>query len=385
MLELSSTKENLYDLLRYCVSLYDNRRFPGFKAVYQFVFKDEGAEYFFYISVSGGKAQLSEGKHDSPSITIYAPVCVWYDVASGRLNGLWGLLTGKYRIEGPLYYLKVFTKVFGKTLKEEDIPGVEDAVQDFEILAKRKWQKPNNVLIINGSPRCKEGFTYFYLRHLIGGIESAGAKVEIIDIYNEDFTFSPCEGHFTCWTETKGKCHIHDKACELLEKVGDSYLTIYAFPLYINSIPAKLKAFLDRTFIHIAPVFAPYYNLTRHPLWDQKERYSAVFAVSGFPEIEYFKPTVENFKNTGISFHQPLIAAILRPGGEFFFAAPPYRERLKEILGALEQAGRELVEQGKVSQKTLNASASNLGISKKLWRVYSNLYWTFREADARVR
>ena len=133
--------------------------------------------------------------------------------------------------------------------------------------------------------------------------------------------------------------------------------------------------------MQITPVFAPYDGLTRHPLWKQKERYSAVFAVSGFPEIEYFKPVIENFKNTGIGFHNPLIAAILRPAGEFFFAAPPYRERLKEVFRSLEQAGKELVEQGGVSKKTLNSAASNLGISKKLWRVYSNVYWVFKRKD----
>lgn len=43
----------------------DNKRFPDFEAVYQFVLKEAGETYYFYLSVSGGKADYSEGKHDA--------------------------------------------------------------------------------------------------------------------------------------------------------------------------------------------------------------------------------------------------------------------------------------------------------------------------------
>ena len=378
MIEIPSTKENLSNLFRYWVNLYDNKRFPDFEAVYQFVFEEDRETYYFYLSVSGGKAEYGVGKHKSSSITIYSPVSVWLDITSGKLSGTWGWLARKYRIEGSLHYLKMLNKVFfGKEFTDKEIPGVEDKIQDFEIPGKRIWKKPDKVLIINGSPRRRSGFTYFYLQYLIKGIEQTGTEVEVIDIYDKKFNIEPCRGCFACWTKTKGNCVINDDANGLIEKVNDAYLTIYAFPLYVDSIPAKLKAFLDRQFITVMPVFVPYHNLTRHPLWETKERYMALFSISGLPEIEHLDPLVETFRGIARNSHRPLIAPILRPGAESF-TAPPYREYLKEILSSLEQAGKELVEQGKISQRILKSISSDYGISKKLWRTYTNLHWVLK-------
>jgi putative NADPH-quinone reductase len=270
--------------------------------------------------------------------------------------------------------------VFGKKFTDEEIPGVEDKIQDFEIPEKRVWKKPDKNLVINGSPRRKNGLTYFYLQYLIKGIEQAGVEVEVIDIYDKKFNIGPCRGCFTCWTKTKGKCVIKDNANELIEKVNNSYLTIYAFPLYIDSVPAKMKAFLDRQFITVMPVFVPYHNLTRHPIRNTKERYMALFSISGFPEIEHFRPVVETFKGIARNSHRPLIANILRPGAESF-TAPPYRNYLKEILSSLEQAGRELVEQGKVSKRILKYISSDYRVSKKLWHTYTNLHWLLKRDE----
>lgn len=375
MIELPSLRESLSKFFHYWSKLYDSKRFPDFEAIYQFVLKEGEKTYYFYLSVSGGKVECGEGKQDFPSITIYSPVSVWLDIASGRLSGRWGWLTRKYRIQGPLYYLKMLNKVFSKSLTNEEIPGIEDKIQDFEIPEKRVWEKPDRVLIINGSPRRKSGFTHFYLQYLIKGVEQAGTEVEVVDIYDKKFNIEPCRGCFTCWTETNGKCVIEDEANELIEKAGNAYLTIYAFPLYISSIPAKLKAFLDRGFISIMRVFVPYENLTRHPLRNTKERYIVLFSINGFPEIEHFRPVVETFQGIARNSHRPLIATILRPGAQALYTSPPHRNYLKEVLASLEQAGKELIEQGKVSKKILKSILSDYGISKNLWRTYANLHW----------
>ena len=376
MIEMLSTKENLSKFFWQWSNLYDSKHFPDFEAVYQFFLEDEGETYYFYLSVSGGKAEYGEGKHKSPTITIYSPVSVWFDIASGKLSGRWGWLTRKYRIQGPLYYLRMLNKVFGKNFTNEEIPGIEDKIQDFEIPKKRIWKKPDKILIMNGSPRRKEGFTYFYLQYLIKGIEQTGTGVEVVDIYDTKFNIEPCRGCFSCWTKRNGKCVIEDEANELIDRVNNTYVTIFAFPLYIDSIPAKLKAFLDRVFISVMPVFVPYNNLTRHPLRNTKERYMALFSINGFPEIEHFRPVVKTFQGIARNSHRPLIATILRPGGQALYGGPPYRNYLKEVLSSLKQAGKELVEQGKVSKRILKSISSDYGISKNLWRTYTNLHWS---------
>jgi putative sterol carrier protein len=378
VIEIPSTKENLSNLFNYWINLYDNKRFPDLDVVYQFVLEEEKIKYLFYLSVSKGKAEYGEGQHGNPAITIYSPVSVWLDIASGKLNGTWGWFTRKYRIEGQLKYLKILDKVFGKKFINEEISGVEDSIPDYEIPGKRVWKKPDKVLVINGSPRKKNGFTYFYLQFLINGIEQTGTEVEVIDIYDNIFRIEPCSGCFTCWTKTNGKCVIQDSATELSEKVNNHYLTIYAFPLYIDSVPAKLKAFLDRQFITVMPSFESFHNITRHPLWIPKEQYMSIFSICGFPEIQQFKPLKDTFKAIARNSHKPLIASIFRPGAESF-TAPPYRLYLEKVLSSLEQAGRNLVELGEVPKMTLKCISSDYGVSKEKWLTYSNLHWSLKK------
>jgi len=377
MIELTTTKENLSNLFRYWINLYNKEEYPDFEAIWQFIFSDENNTYLFYLVVSKGHVEYAEGKHNNPSITIQTPVSVWLDITSGKLNSTWGYFTRKYTIKGSLHYLKMLNKIFGKKFTNHDIIGVDDKVKDFEIAENRKWKKPNKILIVNGSPRVQNGHTYFYLQHLIKGIEKTSTEVEIINIYDKKYTIEPCRGCFACWNSKNEKCVMKDDANELIDKVKDAFLTIFAFPLYVDSMPAKLKAFIDRQFIATRPVFVPYKNLTRHPVKDNKESYMALFSVCGYPEIEHFSPVVDTFKGMARNFHRPLISTILRPGAESF-TAPPYRNYLLNVLEAMEKAGEELVMNGKVSKKVLDSISGNYGISKELWRDYANLHFALK-------
>jgi putative NADPH-quinone reductase/putative sterol carrier protein len=375
MIKMPSTREILSTLFSYMVNYYyDRERFPDFEAVYQFILKEGEQTFHYYISVLKGKAEYHEGEHESPSIKIHSPVSVWLDIASGRLNGFWGLLTRKYHIEGPLSCLRQMDKAFGKKI---DIPETREKIADFENPKKRIWKKPDSVLVINGSPRQDKGFTFFCLQYLLKGFESAGAKVEVVNIYDKRINIEPCRGCFTCWTKTDGVCVIEDDANHLLEKINNAYLTVYAFPLYVSSIPAKLKALLDRRFINLLPYFIPYQNLTRHPLRNKKERYMALFSVSGFPEIEHFKPLIETFKGISRNAHTPLIATILRPGAEALHGFPYGKNYLEKVLESLEQAGKEIIEKGGVSKNVTKVISKNY-IPLTTWREGTNLHWHLR-------
>lgn len=378
MIAIPTTKDNLSDLFYYTVNLFDWKQFPNFKGVYQFRLTEANCDYDYYIEIAEGKAEYREGTHESPSITIHAPVSVWYDICNGRLNGAWGWLSGKYRIKGPLYYLKILNKLLGRKYTNEEIPKIEDEIADFEINKGRDWKKPDRILIINGSPRKKDGFTYFFLKHLIKGIEKAGVLVEIVDIYDDKFQIEPCRGCFSCWTKTNGNCIIKDDATELTQKVKNSYLTIFAFPLYIDSMPGKLKALIDRLFIMVMPVFVPYKRLTRHPVWSSQENYFALFSVNGFPEIEHFKPVTDTFKSIARNSHRPLITSIIRPGAEFLVTAPYCKNILDHVLSAIERAGEDLAVKGKVSKALLKTISSDFKIPKEIWRQGANLNWLLK-------
>ena len=359
MIEIPTLNEGLSRLFYYLANCYDNKRFPSFEAVYQFILKEGEKDYYYYISISDGKAVSYEGKHSSPSIKIYSPLSVLLDIANDKLNPYWGFLTRKYRIEGSLYYLRHIKKIFGRRFDKSDIPEMGEEIDGFEMPNRRIWKKPEKVLVINGSPHQKEGFTYFYLQYLLKGIRNAGAVIELIDLYNENINIKPCNGCFACWFKTPGLCTIEDSADELLKKVDNAYLVIYALPLCTDSIPAKLKAFWERHLTLLLPYMRPYYNLTRHPRINKKEQYIALFSISGFSELGQFKPLIETFKAHSRNIHMPLIATILRPGAETLLKSLSCRDYLKKVLNSLEQAGKELIEKGKVSRGILKIISKN--------------------------
>ncbi|MGE5604720.1 MAG: flavodoxin family protein [Bacteroidota bacterium] len=384
MIKVPTTRDNLSALFNQTTNLYDYRRFPDFKAVYQFIFTEENCNYYYYLKFAEGKAEYQEGTYESPSITIYAPVYVWYDICNGRLNGVWGWFTRKYRIKGSFYYLKILNKLLGKKFTSEDIQGIEDKIAGFEMNNGKGWKKPDKILIINGSPRKKDGFTFLYLQYLIKGIRKAGVSVETVDIYDNKLQIEPCRGCFSCWVKTKGNCIIKDDANELVQKIKDSYLTIFAFPLYIDSMPGKLKLLMDRLFVMVKPVFVPYKKLTRHPLWSCQENYFALFCINGFPEIEHFGPIIETFKGVARNSHRPLIASILRPGAEFLVSAPYCKTILGKILSAIEQAGKELAVRGRVSKVLLKTISDSFNIPKKTWRLGANLNWLLKSKEGEL-
>lgn len=375
MLDILTTKKNLNDYFYYLCNLYDKKKFSNFKAIYQFYFEEEGDIYHFNVSILDGKVEYNEGIHDNPNLTIYTPLSVWFDISSKVRNGTWAYITKKYKIKGPLRYLLMFEKVFGKIFSEKEINGVNDRKKDFEIPKKRVWKKSKKVLIIEGSPRKENGHTYLYLNSFIKGIEKAGAIVEIIYIYDKKINLEPCRGCEACWVKNDRVCVIKDDIPEIIQKINNSYLTIYAFPLYIDSIPARLKALIDRYFINLLPVFVPFDKFTRHPLRNIKERYMCLFSVCGFPEIEHFNPLVKTFQDIARNFHTPLIATILRPGSQFFYRAPNCKYYLEKIFASLEQAGEDLINRGKISNKILKSISNNFAIKKDVWNNFANMYW----------
>lgn len=366
MIQIPSTRERLSTLFYYLANCYDEKRFPFLGAVYQFILTEGRQVFSYYISISDGKADSKEEQHAVPSVTVYATVKNLFKVANGSLNSYLGLLTGKLRMKGSLVHLARMKKVFGKRFDRLDIPEIGREFEDFEIPAKRIWKKPDKVLVINGSPRGRGGFTYFYLQHFLKGIQKTGCKADVVNLCDDAIKIEPCRGCFTC-EKFPYQCVIQDNGSDLLKQVENSYLTIYAFPIYTWSIPDKLHAFLNRHFVLVSPYFVRSGNLIRHSRMNKKERYSAVLIISGYPHKEQFDLVKKIFKfGYGFYVHIPLIAAIFRPAAEELFSNPSCQEPLEQVLRALGDAGHQLISEGKVARRTL-LSVSKVYIPLSPW------------------
>jgi putative NADPH-quinone reductase len=226
------------------------------------------------------------------------------------------------------------------------------------------------VLALNSSPRGEgQSKTELMLSHLAQGMREAGGNVETISLRSKKV--KNCIGCYTCWTKTPGVCiHKDDMTNELYPKWLAADLVVYGTPLYHFTVNATMKAFIERTLPVIEPFFELHGEQTWHPL---RHRHPAVvmLSVAGFPEDSVFDQ-LSSWAN--FLFRPVLAAEIYRPFAEGL-TVPVFAEKGKEVLGAVTQAGRELVRSGKVSPQTLARIKRPIAEDKGVIQKMVNLMW----------
>jgi multimeric flavodoxin WrbA len=204
------------------------------------------------------------------------------------------------------------------------------------------------ILAINSSSRCdKTSKTYLMLTHLVKGMSNAGADVEIINLRNKKI--KNCIGCFNCWVKTNGKCTLNDDMTnELFDKWKNADIVIYATPLFYHHMNAVMSTFQERQLPNALPFFQVEEDKTSHPLRHQPPKV-VWLSVCGFPEISEFDIFSNYIKRT---YQKNLIGEIYRSAAETM-VEKQYAQKLKEVLRATEIAGKEIIEQQKISSDTL--------------------------------
>lgn len=226
------------------------------------------------------------------------------------------------------------------------------------------------VLALNSSPRSEgQSKTELMLSHLVQGMREASAEVEVIPLRGKQV--KNCIGCYTCWTKTPGVCiHKDDMTNELYPKWLAADLVVYATPLYHFTVNATMKAFIERTLPVIQPFFELKGTQTWHPLRDRHPAI-AMLSVAGFPDDSVF----DQLSSWANFIFKPVLAAeIYRPFAEGL-TVPAFANKAKEILEAVFQAGRELVESKKVSSQTMDRIKQPIVEDKTIIQKMVNLMW----------
>jgi len=103
------------------------------------------------------------------------------------------------------------------------------------------------IMIICGSPR-KKGNTMTLVNWVKTGAEEAGAKVELVDAAHLDYKTNGCIACYGCQQSDEYKCVIKDAAAEILARMPQQDVIIFATPVYFMGVSAQLKLMLDRMF-----------------------------------------------------------------------------------------------------------------------------------------
>lgn len=230
------------------------------------------------------------------------------------------------------------------------------------------------ILALNSSARTGgESRTELMLNHLVKGMRQAGAMVDVVHLRKKQI--KNCIGCYTCMTKTPGQCvHKDDMTLEMFPKWLESDIVVYASPLFHYSVNATMKTFIERTFPVVQPFLEQHGDIVYHPL---RYKYPAValLSVAGFPHESVFDQLSSWANHTfGKNGRQPdvkLVAEIYRPASEIMIR---YKDKIKDILDATEQAGQELVKYMKISPHTMARIKQPLDETKTIIGL-ANIYW----------
>lgn len=236
---------------------------------------------------------------------------------------------------------------------------VGSATQSAKIASVKKYNNlvPQRsimkITVFNSSPRGERSNTNIMVQAVLEGAKDAGAECENIFLAGKNI--KPCLGCFACWIKTPGKCVIKDDMAELLDKTKEPDIIIFATPLYVDNVSGIMKNFMDRSI----PLSQPYFKKDeqgeyRHETRDTKPPKIAVISNCGFPEQSHFQVLKLLFRRLARNMSSELIAEIYRGEGELlkvdFFLLKPVINKYKNLL---KTAGREMVENLKLSDKTM--------------------------------
>jgi multimeric flavodoxin WrbA len=204
------------------------------------------------------------------------------------------------------------------------------------------------ILAVNGSPKGNQGNTEFILQPFLEGTREAGAQTETI--YLKDKKINHCLGCFSCWSKTPGLCVHNDDMPELLQKILQSDIVVYASPLYVFSVTGLMKDFMDRRL----PLFTPaikehnkrYFHNARYEEMNIKR--TVLISNCGFPGSYNFSGLVETFK---VMTSNKLTAAILFTQGGLL-KNKNLLDLLTPFFDTVRKSGKEIVEYGYIKSET---------------------------------
>jgi len=217
------------------------------------------------------------------------------------------------------------------------------------------------IVVLMGSPR-KEGTskTGILTRAVMDGCREAGAEVETI--YLREKKINQCQGCFSCWTKTPGKCIFDDDVPGIMKQTDEADLVVFASPLYHFGIIALMKKYIERTLPMIQPFLITREDgKTTHPPRQgfKNTQNILIIGVCGFPEVEHFGAFSANFHyiaNAGGSYGYNIAAEIYRPLSEVL-NNPFYQAENERVLGLAQKAGHDLVASGFIESSLIDEIA----------------------------
>lgn len=215
------------------------------------------------------------------------------------------------------------------------------------------------VLAVNCSPKTDKGNTAVILKPFLDGMREAGAEVETV--YTKKLAIKPCQGEFNCWVKTPGICFQDDDMQALNAKLSAARIWVFATPVYVDGVSGPMKNLMDRLIPRAAPFIELRDGHCRHPRREE-EKLEKIVLVSncGFWEMDNFDPLLVHMEAACRNFGAEFAGALLRPHGPALPTMLKAGAPVGDVLDAAREAGRQLVEDGRMKEETLRTVSREL-------------------------
>jgi multimeric flavodoxin WrbA/putative sterol carrier protein len=232
------------------------------------------------------------------------------------------------------------------------------------------------VLAINGSPQGPRGNTECILQPFLEGAREVGAETEVI--YLRDLEIKHCIGCFTCWTKTPGVCVHKDDMTKVLSRLAKAEMVVYATPLYVFTMSGLMKDMMDRMIPMAQPYIVErgnhYIHPPRYPQPGSGKAKMVLISNSGYPERHHFSGLEETFRRWADSPDEELAGVICCAGGALM-QSQSIRDTVSWYTDAAREAGRQVVEQGRISPETQEILDRPLIGDPQAYVDILNAYW----------
>ena len=211
------------------------------------------------------------------------------------------------------------------------------------------------IVAYNGSPKGKNSVTHLMLKEILKGAKTAGAETTLCTLAEK--TIEHCKGCFHCWYVEKNTCVIKDDMTEVISHFDNMDVLLLATPLYFDNMSGMLKVFLDRCVAYGSYFIEKDKHGESKHIDSFKEKNNkpapkiVVVSNCGFGEHSQFRALEFMMDRMARNMSTEVIAKILRSQGPLLQFK---NEHLNPIIisykSLLQQAGTQLVTQGKISK-----------------------------------
>ena len=208
------------------------------------------------------------------------------------------------------------------------------------------------IVCFNGSPRGKKSISQIIVSEFLEGARQAGAEGETIFLVEKKIGY--CQACLSCWIKTPGVCIQKDDMAELMGKMIQSDIVIFATPVYADNVTGIMKTFIDRMIPALDPRVIRVQGETVHV--KRYNRYPKIVVISncGFPEQTHFQTLRLYFRRLSRNMHFEVIGEIYRGGGGILHVKNPLlKPTIQSYMKLLRKAGEEVVQEGRLSKKTM--------------------------------